>query len=554
MRLISRILALTTAALLITVGAGPVHADPDGPSIASRIGPSLVYIQTDFKGSVTVPIQGRLRETPELTLTTSCTGYVVDETGFIATAGHCVNAQDDQLHDGMRARAAEALGQTESDAAQIARLAIEQRWPVRMTATSSGAATSVRVRQPTGEDQLIADWRDVQVISFQPFEQGDNAVLRLNDVPEGLTALVLSDRVPEPGEDVISAGFPGAVQRTNDSSAIAQPSYKTGTVSSRQNSDSGVYRTEISATLGKGMSGGPTVDEESRVIGTNSSGAALMDEKASFNFITDNIALRDYLTQNGVTLAAAPSDRDAGGVPLWFWLGPLIGVGVLLIAVALWLLLRRKSASGTVDPRSGPTGPGMPGPGMPMPPMGQGSIGAGPAGPGPRGPDPRGRSPQGPPGPGGRGARPGPQGPPGGPRPGPPAPGGRGPVPQHGPQAPGVQGPGAQGPGTQGLRAQRPGAPQPRPNVPPQHAPVRQAGAPGRPSAPARPGPASGAAQHPSPLPGEQETVLNQPLPDLASAAGAAGETAVPGGSPPPDEGATVLDQPLPKPSETDSR
>ena len=78
---------------------------------------------------------------------------------------------------------------------------------------------------------------------------------------------------------MISVGFPGAVQPNAAGAEVPQPSYKTGTVSSRQVDDSGIARTEVSATMGSGMSGGPTVNSAGEVIGTNSCGNSLPGER-----------------------------------------------------------------------------------------------------------------------------------------------------------------------------------------------------------------------------------------------------------------------------------
>ncbi|MCK0440616.1 serine protease [Gordonia alkaliphila] len=344
MRTFPRALALLTVGVLAftTGGAGMARADGSG-SIADTVGPSLVFLQTEFTAAVQIPFESGNRWLEDLTVTGNCTGYVVDPAGYVATAGHCVDPSDEGILNAFRQRAVEtvarAQGRDDAWASRIYEQAVAEEWTVRAPNGDTGAATTVRLRQPTGDHQLFPEWTAVDVVNYQSFDEGDNALVKVAP-RDGLRALVISAEAPEPGDEVVAVGFPGAVQSTNESTAIAQPSYKNGTVSSRQNSDNGLYRTEISAVLGQGMSGGPTVGADGAVVGTNSSGAALRDEKASFNFITDNIALRSYLERHGVTLAVAPK-QDSSLNP-WVWIGPLIGAGVLLLGGMTWMLLRRR--------------------------------------------------------------------------------------------------------------------------------------------------------------------------------------------------------------------
>lgn len=495
--------ALLTATLLafpllvVLSGGSPARAD-QSESIANKVGPSLVFLETEFTARVQVPFVSGSRWTEPLTVTGNCTGYVVDPAGYVATAGHCVNNKDEAILNSFRMKALTLVAQIQRrDRAWVEQhyeQAVEQKWPVTGEGVTDGAAAEVRLRQPTGDTQLFPDWTAVDVVAFQNFDEGDNAVVKVAP-PDGLRALVISDRAPEPGDEVVAVGFPGAVQSSNDSEAIAQPSYKNGTVSSRQTTGSGLVRTEISAVLGKGMSGGPTVDENGQVIGTNSAGASLTDERASFNFITDNIALRSYLEQNGVTLAAAP--RTSSGTGLWIWLGPLIGVAVLALLAVAGLLIWRRKRPGRAGQQSaaGPLGP---------------QASAGPTVVHPQPPSPQPPSLQQPSPQQSRYAQPG--------------------YPRARPQQPVPQQPGSQQPGPQPARAQPPSPQHGRPQQarPPQPSPrqpsPQQARPPGPGQSPA--GQRSPAQRSPGQRPPDQKpqaprpdalesqpTVLNQPLP-----------------------------------------
>ena len=327
-------------------GTPVARADEGSAAVVEKVGASLVYIRTRFIGQVGVTDpEGPTAWSDTVIVTGQCTGYVVDQRGFIATAGHCVDGTDSEILNALRLRVitdvATRAGKSTDWARQLYRQSIAESWPVRGSETTSELIVEVSVRQPAGDSQVLPSWTDADVVSFQEFKAGDNAVLKISPARE-IAPLVVSGKTPTPGDPVISVGFPGAVRSNAGDGQVPQPSYKTGTVSSRQVDDSGITRTEVSATMGSGMSGGPTVNSEGEVIGTNSSGNSLPEENSSFNFITDNLALRTYLSSNNVVLAQ-PEKREQRSV--WTWLGPVLGAlaaVIVLVLVALWLRRRRR--------------------------------------------------------------------------------------------------------------------------------------------------------------------------------------------------------------------
>lgn len=340
-----RALMVLLAALFGIVGTAPAAlAAP--PSVSEQVGPSIVFIRTIYKGYVQIPLRNSQPEwTPQITMTATCTGYAVDSVGSIATAGHCVNSKDDEIGDEFRKQAVESLASvlnwSSDEATKIYAVATKAKWPVVGSTSdpSSSPTRSVSVQQPSGPSQVITDWVDAQVVDYQTFSDGDNAVLRVNGYK--LPPLVISPDEPKPGTAITAIGFPGAVRVVTDTSVIPQPSYKTGTVSSRQVMEGGVTKTEISAGMGQGMSGGPTVDADGSVIGTNSS--VTKDEAASFDFITDNVALRSYLESHGVQLSSPQGNALTSSKNMWLWLGLLIGAVVLIALILLAVILRRRS-------------------------------------------------------------------------------------------------------------------------------------------------------------------------------------------------------------------
>jgi hypothetical protein len=141
-----------------------------------------------------------------------------------------------------------------------------------------------------------------RVVDFRPISEGDVALLKVEstDLP---TALLAADSDVQVGASVLSVGYPG-----NETAVIDQslaPSVKDGQISARQTSGTvPVY--EISAALTHGMSGGPTIDLNARVLGVNS--FATPGESQPFNFITPSSELSELLARNGVRNELSPDD------------------------------------------------------------------------------------------------------------------------------------------------------------------------------------------------------------------------------------------------------
>ncbi|MFT4199442.1 S1 family peptidase [Gordonia sp. (in: high G+C Gram-positive bacteria)] len=396
----ARLAGVLAAALIgVSAGAGPAMADESPIDHAYK---ATVFLVQDITASVKIPLQSGARW-KELKVQSTCTGYVVDPAGYIATAAHCVDTGDESMKNLFRKEAVLSIMGDVPAAQQIAARAVSEGWEVRGAGGEGDKPSmSVRVKQPVGDHQIIRDWTPAQVVDYQTFKDGDNAVLKLSAAPSGLVALPIAATAPAIGEDITSIGFPGQIRRTVNDSTLPQPSFKAGKVSSRQQNDAGVGQTEVSSTLGKGMSGGPTINGKGEVVGTNSwvTRDSSGQETQAFNFITDNVELRDYLRKNGVSLAGA----ESGGLNMWVWLAPLIGIIVLgAVAVLVWAL-KRKSSRPAQPALAGFPPPGMPQqqpnpfgpPTTPPPPGPPPGPSANPFGP-PSGPPPGRPGPYGPP-------------------------------------------------------------------------------------------------------------------------------------------------------------
>ena len=83
------------------------------------------------------------------------------------------------------------------------------------------------------------------------------------------------------------------------------PTVKSGTVSATETVETQPIF-QVSAPMTQGMSGGPTVDLEGRVIGVNSFSPAGEDQ--AFNYISPVQGLKELLARNGVVPELSPAD------------------------------------------------------------------------------------------------------------------------------------------------------------------------------------------------------------------------------------------------------
>jgi serine protease Do len=355
-----------TAALALTMlgfvlGAPNVHAN-DQTSIDAQVKQSLVYIGITYTGYVQIP--GGLLDEETLAADGfdpatvdqphwvgfktggTCSGVIVDPSGYIATAGHCVGG--DALGNKQMFYQAAFLAlfpHMSSDALNKAMgMATNGEWPVEGRDPGSQPALKVVVIQPQMPDRIITQAVTADVVDFQKFGDGDNALLKVSGLPP-LPALSVADRVPPPGSAITSVGFPGAVGDTIDQNSLQEPSFKDGTISSTQIQPSGASTTEVSAASSPGMSGGPTVNNATgEVIGLNDYGVFNQQgtaEVAGTNFITDAAGLHSFLVKNSVHLVALPV--PAKPFP-WIWIaaGGTV-VAVVLLALPATLVVRQRA-------------------------------------------------------------------------------------------------------------------------------------------------------------------------------------------------------------------
>lgn len=358
------------APAVLFAGAGTAHADQT--NIDAQISQSLVYIGMTSTGYVQFPAGAFDAETlasagldpatvdqphwiGPLKTGGTCSGVIVDPSGYIATAGHCVGG--DPVEDKQRFYQAAFLAifpnLSSNTLAKDVSIASNDEWLVEGKDPGSQPSLNVMVIQPQVEGRIITTPVTAAVIEFQKFGDGDNALLKVSGQPP-LHALPVADRVPPPGTAITSVGFPGAVGDSIDPNSLQQPSFKDGTISSTQIQPSGAATTEVSAANSPGMSGGPTVNNATgEVIGLNDYGVFANEQHtatvAGTNFITDASGLHAFLLRNGVHLVELPT--PAKPFP-WLWI--VVGsVGLVTVAalstIAMWLRRRHRHRKPPAD-------------------------------------------------------------------------------------------------------------------------------------------------------------------------------------------------------------
>lgn len=345
---IAALVAIPLVAMSGALAAAPATlADKNSEQIAlnNKVRGSLVFLEITYSGRVQVPAdqtqEGVEFWSDPVSVTAHCSSFVVDPAGFIATAGHCVDPKGNGVLEGLRSKfvleAVKAGSLSDDIAPNFLATANQQQWLVEGANRGTPPDRQVLVVQPESAKRVIDRPITAQVVDFQPFTDGDNALLKAPAV-RPLQPLVVANKAPEPGQDLTSVGWPGSVANVVDANRLPEPSFKSGTASSVQVKPSGAQSVEINADVSRGMSGGPTMDNETgEVLCVNSYG--IVGENQAFNFITNAPELRSFLQKNGVHLAESVMPEPKS-FPWWI----VVGLAVVAVAagVLVWLIRKRK--------------------------------------------------------------------------------------------------------------------------------------------------------------------------------------------------------------------
>ncbi len=311
-----RAFALVSAAALVVLTGSPGVAAADGgrpqanpeERAAAMIRPAVVYLAVETVGQVRLP-DGQLLSPfgPGLNLpfdaTWSCTGFVVNPDGWVATAGHCVDPETakDFIAKGAATAYIDQFPDSPTGQDRIATAEwLRKNARVEGNSPDRGPEISITVLYGTGT-KLTAKL-PASVVDFRPLAKGDVALLKVeqHNMPSSELA---SDADVNIGTPILAVGFPETTQRVTGPSL--DPTNKSGKVNKKS-----TIRTmpeyEIDAAVSEGMSGGPAIALDGKVIGVNSFGP--VGEPQAFNFIAPADRLAAILAGKAVKPMLGPAD------------------------------------------------------------------------------------------------------------------------------------------------------------------------------------------------------------------------------------------------------
>jgi S1-C subfamily serine protease len=294
------------AAVVLLGSAGIASAEPVRATAmektVAKVQPSVVYLDVEWTGWVYDTVLDKYWNNGDpYVLEMSCTGFVIDPEGYIATAGHCVDPENiDDTFSAYGAQELIDLGLSRAFSYDWA----DRNFRVEGASdTAGGADYEVQAVWSTSSTEPLYDSSGelngtpytAQVVGMSATDEGDTALLKV-DTSEPLPALPLATEEATVGSDVISVGYPASVGAVSDAT-LSNPSFKEGSISSIRTS--GTYPIyETSAALSGGMSGGPSVNLNGEVVGINSFG--ISGEVESFEFIQSAATLEEVMTDAGV--------------------------------------------------------------------------------------------------------------------------------------------------------------------------------------------------------------------------------------------------------------
>jgi S1-C subfamily serine protease len=274
--------------------------------VRAFVEPSVVSVQTTWSATIYDKFNKREVSSEPIEVALNCSGFFVSPNGHIITAGHCAQYDDDiraALIDAGVRKAAEQQYYEGQPRLDTIRDWAHDTWVVRRPERATSAAYEVAASGIPSSRTLPARLLGLRKSAAPGAQEaGDVALLKIDG--EDLPALTVGDpsRVGV-GTEMVAIGYPASVGTVTD--ATFDPSFKEGTVSSIKTIDQGLLKVfEVSAAISGGMSGGPAVDLNGRVIGVNS--FRITGETQQFNFIRPSSLISELLTDKGVRSEPGP--------------------------------------------------------------------------------------------------------------------------------------------------------------------------------------------------------------------------------------------------------
>ncbi|SNY52487.1 trypsin-like peptidase domain-containing protein [Paractinoplanes atraurantiacus] len=306
-RLRAAVLASAASAVLLVsavpAAGAPSPPGPGGPlppvtpqlRAIELVQPAIVMVRSDW--DLDVHLFGLTVRVP---YTGSCSGFIVNGTGYVVTAGHCTSPED--ARDYAVESAVDVLIEEDIIAASFRDEAIEDATTgnARITEHNSSAAPEPEMQVQVGGG--VATWPrerdakggvDARVLESLPFAKGDVALLKLESstLP---AAQLAGDQEVQPGQEVLVIGYPFHLT-DGEKISLSNRSGEISSVDTQGIHGPGNRFYEVSAKVTQGQSGGPAVNLDGQVVGT-----ASFEIVGETNFIVPADVIRDLLAKHQV--------------------------------------------------------------------------------------------------------------------------------------------------------------------------------------------------------------------------------------------------------------
>jgi pSer/pThr/pTyr-binding forkhead associated (FHA) protein/S1-C subfamily serine protease len=278
---VARLAAISAAtALGVAMIASPAAAaeapDTSLESVSNVVQPSIVQLHSEYSGLVRDGQGNDLTGGKPVKVDSTCSGFIVNANGYIATAGRCVDLDvaTDRLidvaarrvfkqHPG-RVPGVDSLRELENVAKrEWSVVSASRRHRERPDRKVTAISDVIAAEAPDGP-ALPASVRRVR----GP-QNGDVALLKVQ--AEDLPALELAPASTlEEGTPAVSFGFPSSADPV--AGVAFTPSFQEGSIGEEKTVDGGLNRAfQVSTAFSSAKSGGATVDLDGRVLGVNRS-------------------------------------------------------------------------------------------------------------------------------------------------------------------------------------------------------------------------------------------------------------------------------------------
>jgi serine protease Do len=326
-RLCISCLVAVVAAVLAGAAAGAKPPPPSPARAVALSSPGVVYIQTGFAVTVRIKLSDESATKTYSTEYGSGSGFVVNPSGTIVTARHVVKPADlDVRHFAANKLFGYLLDlRFPADADFFSTFTITGD-PLATHRLAQCYAAVICTFQVTPHVAVytgvtlggIQTAKGLEANILKTSEGGQNntdiAVLQVDGSNMPTIALAQSVAGVQPADQIVSLGFPGTAQDNN----ITQPDQKFGRVS-RVTTVGTAKQIEMDLALEQGMSGGPVVNLDGRVIGVNSYYIARSTGESGTKYARSVDDVRALLNDAGKHAVRGPVDAEwVKAVDLYF--------------------------------------------------------------------------------------------------------------------------------------------------------------------------------------------------------------------------------------------